>query len=402
LTSFLSWIDFSATEREQMRRAIALFQESDTRDELGIGTIRDAFSDALFPGTSTIQTRLRYFLFVPWIYQELERKRTTPEKVRARLRRRELNLITPLLEADDNTGTFGSSAKEGLKRLPSSVYWTGVRSWNICLFAGSQEQYHTSFNSVRRARRDAKRSRTDDEGVLPDRFDTWHPRLPKPPHDFPEEASFCLRREEAEFLQGRIVSSHRDSLLAVLATTGKPGSQVAFPWLSPEAQDAPPAVRQVLRLAKRFSFAIHGALHLYNVMLAQLAQLPVEEDHRKAIARWAEDDEQAEARKLEPDELWAFVAKTDANVPVGTREFVKQWLECLRTGAPGELVANDRARKLVRTRERRLKKRRSRFTNQRALDQWGGRSGSSRLGYRWGTVQSLLNDLHAGLHEDST
>lgn len=43
--------------------------EPGTLDELGIGSIRDTFSDELFPGTSTIQTRARYFLFVPWIMQ---------------------------------------------------------------------------------------------------------------------------------------------------------------------------------------------------------------------------------------------------------------------------------------------------------------------------------------------
>ena len=33
---------------------------------MGLGSLRDALSDALFPGTSYLQTRLRYVLFVPW------------------------------------------------------------------------------------------------------------------------------------------------------------------------------------------------------------------------------------------------------------------------------------------------------------------------------------------------
>ena len=41
------------------------FQEKESRDELGLGSVRDSFADQLFPGTSTIQTRLRYTLFVP-------------------------------------------------------------------------------------------------------------------------------------------------------------------------------------------------------------------------------------------------------------------------------------------------------------------------------------------------
>ena len=86
MASSLSWIDFSAADRERMRRSMALFQDRETRDELGLGTIRDAFSDALFPGTSTIMTLLRYFLFVPWIYRELEEQRVRSESVARKLR----------------------------------------------------------------------------------------------------------------------------------------------------------------------------------------------------------------------------------------------------------------------------------------------------------------------------
>ena len=75
MESTLAWLDFNAAERERTQRVLALFEERDTRDELGLGGIRDSFSDHLFPGTSTIQTRLRYMFFVPWIYLRLERQR---------------------------------------------------------------------------------------------------------------------------------------------------------------------------------------------------------------------------------------------------------------------------------------------------------------------------------------
>ena len=52
-----------------MRRVLDLFREQGTVDEMGLGTLRDALADALFPGTSSIHTRLRYALFIPWIYR---------------------------------------------------------------------------------------------------------------------------------------------------------------------------------------------------------------------------------------------------------------------------------------------------------------------------------------------
>src|SRR3712207_8105184 len=69
VASSFTWLDYSEHERRQMLDVIHLFDEKTTRDELGIGVVRDAFADMFFPGTSTIQTRARYFLFIPWIYR---------------------------------------------------------------------------------------------------------------------------------------------------------------------------------------------------------------------------------------------------------------------------------------------------------------------------------------------
>ena len=72
MASTLTWLDFSDRDRKRTLDAIDLFREEDTRDELGLGVIRDAFADRLFPGTSTIQTRVRYFIFVPWLFHLLK------------------------------------------------------------------------------------------------------------------------------------------------------------------------------------------------------------------------------------------------------------------------------------------------------------------------------------------
>ena len=74
----LTWLDLDTAARERSLRMLALFTERESRDELGIGAIRDAIADQLFPGTSTIQTRLRYMLFIPWIYAMLEAKNGEP------------------------------------------------------------------------------------------------------------------------------------------------------------------------------------------------------------------------------------------------------------------------------------------------------------------------------------
>src|ERR687888_252692 len=97
MPSSFTWLDYSEHERRKMLDTLELFGERTTRDELGLGGIRDAFADQLFPGTSTIQTRAKYFLFIPWIYLRLERERVAPGDFGQHAKRDELRLIEALL-----------------------------------------------------------------------------------------------------------------------------------------------------------------------------------------------------------------------------------------------------------------------------------------------------------------
>lgn len=100
-------------------------------DELGIGQIRDGFADRLFPGTSTIQTRAKYFFLVPYLAMELERERDlTPKAFLERLNKMELDLIEPLKQSGE-TGVIGATAGRKLQGKPSSIYWAGLRTFEM-------------------------------------------------------------------------------------------------------------------------------------------------------------------------------------------------------------------------------------------------------------------------------
>ena len=67
-----------------MREIINLFAQTESRDELGIGQVRDSFSDRLFPGTSTLHTRARYLVLIPWCYRSAARLATSGEDLQRR------------------------------------------------------------------------------------------------------------------------------------------------------------------------------------------------------------------------------------------------------------------------------------------------------------------------------
>ena len=107
-TSTFAWLDFSERDRRRALEIVDLLKEDGTQDELGIGVIRDAFADSLFPGTSTIQTRLRYFLFIPWVYRELERRHVTADHFAAEAWKLEMQIRDALLDAfQTDTFQFG-------------------------------------------------------------------------------------------------------------------------------------------------------------------------------------------------------------------------------------------------------------------------------------------------------
>src|SRR6476620_7017998 len=104
-TSVFGWLDHDEGERRRMLEVINLFRDKGTLDELGIGTIRDTIAERLFPGTSTIQTRARYFLFIPWLYSQIERERVPSKQANAHARRLQWRLVQAL-----RAGGEGSSA----------------------------------------------------------------------------------------------------------------------------------------------------------------------------------------------------------------------------------------------------------------------------------------------------
>src|SRR4051812_5130638 len=118
MASTIAWLDHSELDRRRTNELLRQFEEKDTVDELGIGQIRDALSDRLFPGTSIIQTRARYFLFIPWMYQRLEEKRKRADAIEDVAHDFEINLIDALLKSEDIVGTIGRVAKKKLQTLP--------------------------------------------------------------------------------------------------------------------------------------------------------------------------------------------------------------------------------------------------------------------------------------------
>lgn len=373
MPSSLTWIDHDSAARERTQRILALFTEKEARDELGLGPISGAISDQLFPGTSTIQTRLRYAFFIPWIYQRLANEKTPNHRVERAEKETEQQLITALLETSDTQGVLGQRARESLTRYASSVYWANLGSWGIRHFDGSQEDLHTNF----------------DVAEAP-----WDPQLPAAPATFPQGASFQLTKEEASYLRDKLVSRHASSLLTHLAVTPLAIETLEAPW-ELEQERVLPAHRVLLREARRFGTVMYGASILYNLMLSEeVANDDWRTLYMGALERWLETLPGEQLASWDVVGFWPHVLGRGHNVTTLTRSFVTDWVNVARSGS-ADVVLGSRARGLVERRERMLKGPQSRFASPRTLSQWRGASGAFGNTFRWRTARRFLLDLYA-------
>lgn len=395
MDSFLTWLD---TTEEQRQRALTLadqFRQRDTRDELGIGQVRDAFSELFFPGTSTIQTRARYFLFIPWIYKRVERKDLGPDEFSEEIQTWEEYLIGGLLDAGAEDGLIGKQAKSDLKRFPSSIYWRGLREWGILRFPGSRAQYHRSIT-----RRGGDGGGIDlSDGPLGSGPARWREDIPQKADGFPWEINFELPPHEAEYLRERILESQPRSLLATMLDLGNSNLDVEFPWTYPVMGELPDRQRDQLAHARNFSEIMHGAVLLYNLMLAEKSERPnLQADFRSELADWASliEDRQSDFDAWSLADFWALVDRQSPRVPSPTEQFITEWIEQARR-KPREV--QDEARTLISRRELRLKGKRARLHNRSALDLWSGGSGLGRLEYRWNIAKTHIRDILAGLED---
>ncbi len=375
-----------------------MFSQPDSRDELGLGSIRDALSDTLFPGTSVLLTRARYFLFVPWLYMKGARLRYQGSRLASWVDGQERSLIGKLSKGGDSAGLIGGVVGDQVQNLPSTIYWNSLRRFGILRHAVSPTQ-------VGRVR-DVSRS-LDDASELVERPDAvWDPSMPRPPDDFINLTScnFALTPEEATWLTERISAAAPDTLLQFLVTKGTRRSNVAaFAWEDPEVQTATGQIRDAVDEARCFSVAMHGAALLYNVLLAEraerldLAQHDGRRDHFAGeLDQWSDEVDGSDLGGWDLNRFWALIAERGRPVSRLTSDFVTQWVSLIQ-GSIGQNVADlDTARELIRRREIQQKRRQARLANERLMQQWGGASGTGRLNFRWPVVARLLNDIADG------
>ena len=276
----LGWIDFSKDERNKVLNVIHLLDEPGAVDELGIGAVRDAFADLFFPGTSTVQTRAKYFLIVPYVLMEAGSGKYGSD-LNTILRKidNEERSCRDILIKTSNDGVIGSLVpRSWVLRTPSNIYWNGIKRMGIFKEDLSVKEYiHQSIiqRSLKKAKEYGNREKDAEENEKDDidagditsiQFwslgDTYH-------SNWREKLTIELLPEEAAFLKSQIITNQRSSLFAfILKNNISLDKYGSFGALSEDIKDAvDPDLRYMMGLANDLNNLVSIITTRYNLIV---------------------------------------------------------------------------------------------------------------------------------------
>lgn len=253
-------------------------------DELGLGTVRDILADKMFPGISTIQTKAKYFFYIPyilWDYQLLtpaQKKKISPSKYLDDTEHEIMWKLAPKYK--DGDGVIGISKKqdERIARRPSAIYWNGLYTFGLIDTRGLGAESFLK-NCAKRSLSDLLSSSSTGDDVSKDDGDVDFENIfrIKIPYkkNWRSDLTIELDNNEAQILKDHIKSRANNTLLSLLLENDKLWGVFSatnnFSEFAKacESLKMPSHIFKAIQLAHDFSELMYGSHLYYNVMIQE-------------------------------------------------------------------------------------------------------------------------------------
>jgi len=380
----MGWIDFSKKERGDVTTILRLLGTPSALDEIGIGTIRDGFSNLLFPGLSTQQTRAKYFVLIPYLFSLAEKQRFVRRGDVGTWIHRQEDLLVKTLVENSGSGELGIIGTRNLKqrkplvRKPSDIYWTGLRSASILRWPDLSFE---DVCSILYARQQDKKSihlkaESDDAGSDDADAASGEQVLFTPinvGYDLFSAASIDLTYPEAAYLKERFLDSEKtkNSLIAYLL---KHPDAVCDQFEDFDTRPMPRELAAITNLAKDFSDFIYGAHLLYNIIFS--------DDQDKDMI---DDFEAWKAEEYRAIDLDSVIGVTECSASAGA--FIHQFDSFISNGDISS------ARECIILREKIMKRDRAKLGHPEQYQPVH----TYRLDYRYNVGKRMISDIFSGL-----
>lgn len=394
----LGWVDYSLEEADKIKKILRMLSEKTAIDELGIGTIRDYFSDKLFPGISTLQTRAKYFVIMPYIFADIEKRIfKNQSEVISSLRAIENGIVKPLINnsskkactAEGIIGRRAALRNSSVKIPPSSIYWNGLKKISVIndpnlsigdffniIYSRSQRKHSLQL------KRDEEYDAQDNDDVLLEDDIPYLP-LAHDYNDYKKDMTIELTRKEAEYLYERFTTSAgtKNSLMAYLLRNNSAESIRNYEFENLEVQqmrNMPQEMMIDITKAQRFAEFIYGAHRLYNIIFSKNKDY----EELNEFSMWLKSYQHFNIDDIVPRYVY-----NDQ-----TRKFLIEFDKFMLSHKI------DSAKRLIINRERELKGARSKLSN---LEKniYENPVHPQKLNYRFNTAKTIINDIAEGMRK---
>ena len=386
----LGYIHSNKEEQARVLQVLKLTSESVALEELGIGRIRDAFADKMFPGISTLQKHIKYFSLMPQLYRKATEKRyNRPNEVKAEIIRLEKIMTKNLYEGStDKRGITGSdminkNSNSYVKYDPAYIYNSGLQTFEILRSPQLHELIYSASKALHNAPKATKSEDEDtnnDSDEKPNFFQFCS--FPNVDYDFTQQCSLDLTVEDKAFILDHILRAKecKDTLLRYIVDN--PDFPIAETFEQIPAALLPADLAETQDLARRFADFMYMIHIRYNYIFSQ---------YQDEELRTLFEEKLAEFRNSGTDidkVLGAIEIREDSS-----KRFCKNIIERLAANDTEEGGGLDQ---LIIKREKDVKKSRRKIENSAYTYNLKKRIHFYKLSYRWETVKVFADELRKG------
>ena len=382
----LGYIHSNREEQTRVMQVLKMTSESVALDELGIGRIRDAFADRMFPGISTLQKHMKYFSLMPQLYRKATEKRYNRlSEVKAEIIRLERIMTKNLCEGNNTPGItgremIGKNTNSYVKYDPAYIYkYRIAHLWNL-----AQSQLYELIYSTSNALHNAPTAaRTDDEDTNNDADDRLglfqFCSFPNVDYDFTQKCSLDLTVEDKDFIVGHILNAKACQGTLLRYIVDNPDFAIADSFEQNPFRHLPQEIGELQDLARRFADFIYMVHIRYNYIYSQY------QDEEMRI-EFQEKLEEYRNSSTDIDKVLNAVS---------IRENSGKWFckEVAERIAANDIEEDGGLDRLIINRERRVKGNRRKIGNPAYIYDKKNRIHYYKLTYRWETVKTFAKEL---------
>ena len=387
----LGYIHFDRSEQKKYMAVINRLSIGGAIDELGVGRIRDYYSDKMFPGISSLHQHAKYFILLPLLYRKaITYKYSKIQDVRPQIVKLEKELTEVLYDkSTTKTGITGSEfigKKDYVRYDPTYIYSTGLSKFGILLCDSLEEMIFAA--SKKYHDRPVKLNASDDEdgdsNDLYNSYQFFHAPTDLG-YDWEKDSSLDLNARESEFLIKHICGSKlcQNSLLTHILSSrlSLEDTERFESFIQTYSASLPENLADTIRKAGHFAKLVDGLYNRYNYLFSDRT----DETQKTKFTQWVDSDFKNHKTQM-IESIKDLKIHDNGSIP-----FCLNAIKAIEDGNYNLLDS------LIIHRERCIKRTRYKIGNNAYQYRPDSPIHNYTLQFRWGTVRTMVGEIYKGL-----